>query len=300
MISVIIVTYNNCSATLACLESLYAHHAGLEFEIILVDNASTDATLSAVRHSYPAVHVLAQSTNAGFGAANNIGARAARGEFLFLLNNDTVCSSPMLQQLADILKANGSASAAAPRLVNTDGSFQLSAGHMPSITGEWRTKRLQRAVAKARPDALNVAQQRDPVWVSAAALMIRTDAYRQLGGFDERFFMYFEDVDLCVRLRAEAGPILYEPSIVLIHLGGGSWKNEQEQTLRIRSAYRNSQLLFYAKHHGFCQNVLLRCFLAATFTARAFFRRDAHALLLLKSVILPPNTLLKQPHQSSE
>ncbi len=300
MISVIIVTYNNCPATLACLASLFAHHVGCDFEVILVDNASSDTTVRDVRQSYPGVNVLAQSNNVGFGAANNIGARAARGQFLLLLNNDTLCTSPVLQQLADVLHANGTVSAVAPRLANPDGTFQLSAGFMPSVAGEWRTKRLQHACSEARSGARNFAQRREPVWVTAAALMIRADAYRHLGGFDERFFMYFEDVDLCIRLRTEAGPIVYEPSITIIHLGGASWKSEREQTERIRRTYRNSQLLFYAKHHGVIQNVLLRCYLAAKFAAGAIFRRDAHALTLLRSVTTSPRTLLKRPQQPSE
>jgi GT2 family glycosyltransferase len=295
MISVIIVTYNNSAATLACLKTLFAHHEGNGFEVIVVDNASADGTVNAVRESFPAVTVLAQTDNLGFGAANNIGARAAVGEYLFFLNNDTLFTAPVLDELAAVLSANGDASAVAPRLVNVDGSFQVSTGYTPSLRGERRTKQLQKACDEKQADALSAAQGRKPDWVTAAAIMISTSAFKKIVGFDERFFMYFEDVDLCVRLRAEAGVILYEPSISIIHIGGGSWKSEQTQSDRIRGAYRHSQLLFYAKHHGVAQNILIRCFLGVKFAVRALVLRDAGAARLLRTVFTTPDSLLHKP-----
>lgn len=292
MISVILVTYNNCGTTLACLASLYAHHAGAGFEVILVDNASADDTVHEVRQAFPAVRVLAQSGNFGFGAANNIGARAARGETLLFLNNDTCFTAPLLEELAGVLHAHAGCSAVAPRLVDPDGTFQVSVGFMPSILGERRTKHLQDSCALSDAAALREAQRSDPDWVTAAALMVRADAFRNVGGFDERFFMYFEDVDLCIRLRSQCGAIRYEPSLSLIHIGGGSWKAGREEARRIRTTYRRSQLLFYAKHHGLLQNMLLRCFLAAKFGPRAL-SGDADARSVMAMLATPPSTLLK-------
>jgi GT2 family glycosyltransferase len=297
MISVIIVTYNNCAATLACLESLFAHHQHSDFEALLVDNASSDDTVRAVRLSYPSVTVLAQRENLGFGAANNIGAAAAKGDVLFFLNNDTLMTSPVMDELAAVLHRDDSASAVAPRLTDPDGTFQLSVGFIPSIVGESRTKRLQRECHENDAGALAVARRREPEWASAAALMVRAEAFSKIGGFDERFFMYFEDVDLCLRLRAEAGPLLYEASVAIIHLGGASWKNEDTHADRIRTTYRHSQLLFYAKHHGLQQNLLVRAFLILKYGPSAFVGRDADAKALLKTVVIPPRTLLKQAHR---
>lgn len=295
MISVIIVTYNNSAATLACLESLFAHHAGTGFEVIVVDNASADGTVNAVRESFPEVTVLAQTGNDGFGAANNIGAHAARGEYLFFVNNDTLFMAPVLDQLAGVLRAHAEASAVAPRLLNVDGSFQVSTGYTPSLRGEWRTKQLQRACGEKKADAIAIAQDPTPEWVTAAAIMIRASAFKKIGGFDERFFMYFEDVDLCVRLRGEAGVILYESSITIIHIGGGSWKSELTQSDRIREAYRNSQLLFYAKHHGTAQNILIRCFLGVKFALGTIISRDPVAARLLRTVLTTPSSLRERP-----
>jgi len=292
MISVVIVTYNNCPTTLACLASLYAYHTGGGFEVILVDNASHDGTVQAVADAYPSVRLLAQSHNLGFGAANNIGAAAAVGEFLLLLNNDTVFTASVLERLADVLRSNPRASAAAPMLTNPDGSFQVSVGFTPSVRGEWRTQRLQRACSLGKPDALAAAQASTPEWVTAAALMIRADAFRKADGFDERFFMYFEDVDLCLRLREGSGTILYDSSIAVTHIGGGSWNTGQSHNVMIRTAYRHSQLLFYAKHHGAAQNLLLRGFLAVKYCVPGVFGGDAPARAFLRTLFVPPRRLL--------
>jgi GT2 family glycosyltransferase len=255
MISIIIVNYNGKDFIVQCLRSLESLRLSMPMETIVVDNNSTDGSVEAIKALYPKVKVNAQKHNYGFGKANNIGANASTGEYLFFINNDTVFTEDLVAPLSLFLKENPSCGAVGPLLVNADGTYQHSYGYFPSIINEWRVQKETKAI-KSIPTNLT-PQEVD--WVSFAAVMIPRAVFEQISGFDERYFMYFEDADVCVRLKEIGYSTIYCPAHSLVHLGGASWS--QKNIDAIRYEYRRSQLLYYSKHISLWQTFLLRFYL---------------------------------------
>jgi GT2 family glycosyltransferase len=254
-VSIIIVNFNGKEQTRRCLQSLAAVAAAMPYEVIVVDNHSLDGSVEAIRREFPDVILLAQESNLGFGKANNRGAHEAKGRFLFFVNNDTVFTQNVAATLKEFLESDQSAGAAAPMLKNPDGTFQLSYGKFPSLLNELRTKRDTLRITHARDDR----NPRAVEWVSFAAVMIRREAFEKIGGFDERYFMYFEDADVCLRLRNAGYATCYCAGVSLIHEGGGSWSSSAAPVIRLE--YRRSQILFYTLHRSRIETALLRCYL---------------------------------------
>ncbi len=243
MISVIIVNHNCGEHIQRCLESLTCRDG--ELEVLLVDNASTDGSLELVKQHFPRVRILEQEGNLGFAAANNLAAAAAGGDALLLLNADAWLEEGALDQLAGALDRDSQLALVAPRLLYPGGSLQFSWSPARGVVGEflqqlrnsfeghsWVHGRL--AWAAGRVVGRN--------WFTAACVLVRTTAFREVGGFDERFFMYFEDVDLCLRFERAGWRLGEEPRAVARHEGGFSRNGE------VDAIYRPSQLLYYRLH----------------------------------------------------
>ena len=259
MVSIILVNYNGKEQTLACLQSLAAVRVAVPYEVILVDNHSSDDSVAAVGRAFPDVRVLPQDSNRGFGCANTIGAATAAGDYLFFVNNDTLFTRDIVTPLRDFLAAHPQAGAAGPMLLNPDGTFQLSYGKYPSLLNELRTKR-DTAIMKQIPED-RVPRVVD--WISFAAVMIPRSVFERIDGFDERFFMYFEDVDMCHRMNDAGYRTFYCADFSLIHVGGASWTVTRRAP--IRREYRRSQILYYTLHRSSLELFALRCYLSMKF-----------------------------------
>ena len=225
----------------------------------MVDNNSRDGSVEAIKTQYPKVKVIALQQNIGFGKANNVGASVSIGEYLFFVNNDTIFKEDIILHLGQFLQENHTCGAVGPLLLNSDGSYQHSYGKFPSLINELRTKR-DATVFK------DIPKNRSPKqvdWVSFAAVMIRRSAFEKINGFDDRYFMYFEDADLCFRLQNAGFQIYYCAEYSLIHIGGGS--RSQEVATMIKTEYRHSQLLFYALHRSGFESLALRLYLFLRF-----------------------------------
>jgi GT2 family glycosyltransferase len=255
MISIIIVNYNGKDFIVQCLRSLESLRLSMPMETIVVDNNSTDGTIEAIKAQYPKVKIIAQKHNLGFGKANNIGANASTGEYLFFVNNDTIFTEDLVAPLSLFLKENPSCGAVGPLLVNADGTYQHSYGYFPSIINEWRVQKETKAI-KSIPTNFD---PQEVEWVSFAAVMIPRSVFKQISGFDERYFMYFEDADVCLRLKEIGYSTIYCPAYSLVHLGGSSWSPKNVDAIRYE--YRRSQLLYYSKHISLWQTFLLRLYL---------------------------------------
>ncbi len=225
-LDIVIVSYNTCEDTLRCLRSIHdAAPKGLG-RVWVVDNASTDGSVGAVRTAFPSVQVVALDRNVGFGAANNVALRQATAPLLLFLNSDTVAPPGAIDALVERLEATGVV-AAGPKLIDRDGRPEVSFGPMLSPVAEavqsLRVRAASRGAAVARRyiDRL-VGREREVDWVTAACLLVRRDSALAAGGFDERFFLYEEDVDLCASLRDRGGRILFTPRAVITHLRGQS------------------------------------------------------------------------------
>ena len=229
-LAIIIVSYNARSHLEACLRSLARHRPRRAHQIVVVDNASTDASAVAVRDGWPEVTLLESGTNEGFARACNRGIRASD---------------------APLLLADPSSAAAGPRLVDADGRVEISFGRMPGPFSElWQKLRGRLHAGGVGPVSRRIERaarrQHYPDWVSGACLLVRRVDAEAVGLLDERYFMYLEDVDFCAAIRRRGRHILFTPAAEILHLRGRSASTAPIETAR---AYRHSQLAFYAKHH---------------------------------------------------
>lgn len=265
VVSVVVVTYNGRGHVEACLEAL-DRHAGLPYELLVVDNASPDGTADLVAGLRPAARLLRNERNRGFGAACNQALAQARAERVLLLNPDAELRPGALPALAAALEADPAVALAGPRTLQADGVAQPSFGPPLTLWNELWRRRFDRALRARRRWAVDVAERQvarahEPPWLSAACLLGRTRALRDVGGFDERYFLYEEDVDLCLRLRAAGFRLRHVPEAVVLHLGGRSM---QTASGLARREYDRSHVRFYARHHGGWQLLGLRLWLAAS------------------------------------
>jgi len=241
MLSIIIVSFNARADLERCLASIQTAAPAAPHEILVVDNASTDGSVDAARRM--GARVVANATNIGFSAANNVGIRASRGDLLLLLNSDTIVPPGAIDALVGELARDAGLAIVGPRLVDGDGRAELSFGRMISPLNEWRQKRLQRD----RTAIERLTRERSfPDWVSGACLLVRRADADAVGLLDERFFMYTEDVDFCASIRARGRRILFAPEIEVVHLRGRSAAAAPRAT---NDAYRRSHMAFYEKHH---------------------------------------------------
>jgi GT2 family glycosyltransferase len=240
-LSIIIVSFNARADLERCLESLQAAPPAVPHEIVVVDNGSTDGSADAARRR-PGVQAIEAGGNLGFARANNIGIRASSGSTILLLNSDTIVPPGAIDRLLAELDRHPEAAVAGPRLVDGTGRAELSFGRMIGPWNELRQKRLGRNAATV--EALT-RQPQDPDWVSGACLLVRRADADAVGGLDERYFMYTEDVDFCAAIRARGRTILFVPGVEVVHLRGRSAASAPAAT---REHYRRSQLAFYEKH----------------------------------------------------
>jgi len=276
-LSIILVNYNDRRHVEECLLSLQKAASAIEHEIIVVDNDSEDGSREFVARAFPAVRLIANSENSGFSRANNLGVRESRGEFFLFLNTDTVVPPGAIHGLLDHLKFEVSAGAAGPALLDGRNSFQVSFGRRVNFFAQFWQKLI------LNPYYKRVLKKSEKIrrvgWLSAACLLCRRKAFEQAGGFDENFFIYFEDIDLCGRMRKDGWKLFYVPHIRVFHDGGATTSRRPAAS---RLEYRKSQLYFYQKHNSRSSYRLLRFYIklsVAFLAARGVFRGEEGAAL---------------------
>lgn len=222
-VSIIIVNYRSREKTRNCLLSLRkAELSGISHEIILVDNSEEDDFGEAFRNEFSEAIFLRSETNGGMGSGNNLGANEAKGTFLLILNPDTVVRPDAIPRLFRTMKDREDIGIAGPKLLNPDGTLQYSCLRFPKV---WTPILRRTLLGRLTPHHLgrylmtdfDHQQMRDVDWMMGSCLLIRADFYRRAGGFDERFFMYFEDIDLCRRAWREGLRVVYCPDAVVVH-----------------------------------------------------------------------------------
>ena len=260
-ISTIIVSFNTRDTLRECLTALDRETIGMAHEAIVVDNASRDGSAEMVASEFPQVRLVRSATNLGFGPANNRGFAIARGRYVVLLNSDAFPQPGSIRRSLEHMESHREVGLGGGRLISRDGSWQPSARMFPSLLNELlmisgmaarhpRSKLMGRA-DRTWADPMEAAEVD---WLPGAYVIIRKEALERAGHFDERFFLYYEEVDLCRRIKAAGYKIWYWPDIVVIHIGGESSKTlgrvamsqagSQLTLWRIRS-----QLIYYRKHH---------------------------------------------------
>ncbi len=251
-LSVLIVSYNTRAMTLDCLYKLYASLEGLTAEVIVVDNASQDGSAEAVAEAFPAVRLVLGKTNAGFGAANNLAMRMATGHYFLLLNSDAFPHAGCLPTLVRYLDDHPQVGVAGPRLVNADGSLQRSCWRFPSPLRAWLDSFWITNLLNFHPALDDYRHwphdtEREVDFVIGACLLVRREVYEQVGGFDERFFMYQEETDWQLRIKQAGWRVMFTPAGTVTHLGGASGKDE---AVAINRIFFESLDRYNLKHHG--------------------------------------------------
>jgi len=253
-LSVCIVNWNTRRDLEHALHSVLSAEAGISLEVIVVDNASRDGSADMVRETFPQARLIRHHENVGFARGYNLAAAQAQGRHLLMLNPDTEVRPGALARLVAFLDSHPGAAAAGPRLLNSDGSLQPSCRRFPRpMAALFRNTALGRLFPHNRyaRDYLMAdwdhRQPRPVDWVSGAALCIRREAWQQVGGFDEGFFMYAEDVDWCLRARRAGWDIYYLPEAVIVHHIGRS--TDQRPAAMVLQFHR-SMARFYRKHYA--------------------------------------------------
>lgn len=262
-VAVVVVSFEARDTLLHGLAALDAN-AGVAVETLVVDNASRDGSAEAVRQRFPGVRVVANPHNAGFSRACNQGARETRAPLLLFLNPDATLEPGALATLAVLLETQPRVGIVGPRTRSSNGDIQVSTGPDLTLSSEWRQRRLVLGVLRRDPAALSEAEARharahEPDWVSGACLLARREAFTTVGGFDEGFFLYEEDADLCRRVRAAGWQVAFTPAAEVRHSRGISMARAPE---RAHMEYHSSHLRYYAKHCGRAQYAALRLLLA--------------------------------------
>jgi GT2 family glycosyltransferase len=222
LVSVIVVSYNSKDHLGRCLESLVAH-AGVEHEVIVVDNASSDGTAEVLPPRWPQVRWILNRENAGFARANNQGFEVARAPYWLVLNPDAELRAGALRELAGYLERETRAAVVGPAVERPDGRLERSAGFVPTPAREVVETLLLFRLGLRGTALRGAAAGPTPVgWVSGCAMLVRAAAAREVGRFDERFFMYFEDLDWCYRFTRAGWSVVYLPAARILHHRGAS------------------------------------------------------------------------------
>jgi len=248
----VIVNYRSYEELSRCLASLEPLRPGFA-TVIVVDQDSDSASAAAVARAFPWAVILARQTNDGFAKGINAGAASGHAPFLVLLNPDCVASSDFVARLVDFAVEHPEAAIVGPRIRNADGTLQGSARRFPDwstfIAGRssWLTKKFPKnPLSRWNLPALAEGVGTSRVdWVSGACMLVRRDAFDQAGGMDERFFLYWEDADLCRRLGELGWRTIYFPDAEVVHVGGRSSVHAYRESL---AAFHASALMLFRKH----------------------------------------------------
>jgi GT2 family glycosyltransferase len=285
-ISIIIVNYNTIELLRGCLTSLMQSEGRL-CELIVVDNASTDGSADMVENEFPGVLLVRNQMNVGFSKANNQGLRQAKGRYFLMLNSDTIVRAHAVAAMAEFLGSHAAAGAATCKLMNADGTIQASISNRPGpmllffrllgvsrmVSGDRARRWLLRTgglfLGKTIRSYLTPYETHESPFevenISGACLMLRREVVGQVGFLDEEFFMYFEDMDYCLRLHDAGWKMYYLPQGEIVHLGGmssgGRMRNYSAHSYR-------AMFRFYKKHFSSSMVIFVRCMVVTASSLR--------------------------------
>ncbi len=268
-ISIVIVNWNVKDLLDKCLASLQNGTVAINktdgerpvVEIIVVDSASSDDSVAMVREKYPDVKLLAQTDNVGFTRGNNIGFAEATGRYLLLLNPDTEIIDDILRQLFTYMEQNAEVGIIGPHTLNTDGTHQSTRRRFPTLTtGIFESTWFASFAPKSVETHYKMLDSDDNAildvdWVQGSAMLVRCDIYEQLGGLDEGYVMYSEEMDWCKRTKDAGWRVVYHGESFITHHGGGS--SDQVAAFK-QIQFHTSKLRYFRKHHGYTTYFTLR------------------------------------------
>ncbi|MEK7605391.1 MAG: glycosyltransferase family 2 protein [Patescibacteria group bacterium] len=253
MVSLVILSYNKRDLTAECLTTVFKHIPAREAEVIVVDNASTDDSVAYIKKNFPKVKLIENNRNAGFAGGCNVGAKHAKGDYLLFLNNDAKLSDNPLTAMIEAFSTHPDAGIVGGLLVNHNGSLQRSFGAFYTVinvayllfAGE--SGELKRFQSKG----VNATD-----WVSGGFMLIRRDVFEKVKGFNESYFMYIEDMDLCYRVKKAGFAVYNTPHARVEHLGQGS----TNKTFAIVHIFEGLQI-FYKQQRSILEYYMIKLLL---------------------------------------
>jgi GT2 family glycosyltransferase len=253
-LSIVIICWNDWKVIENCLRSIFDGTHKIEFEVIVSDNGSTDGSVEKIRQRFPAVRVVENRANLGFARGNNVGIRIASGEYVLILNPDTIIHDGCLDRWIEFADCNPGVGAFGCKVYNPDGTYQESARPFQTPLRLWLTALGLRPLGYLVPGLVADTYlrwkgdtEREVDWQSGCCVMFRGDVLRQQNGFDECFFYHFEEVDLCRRVWNAGHPIRFTPEASITHLGGQS---VGRFPIRFAIEISRNRYRYYYKHFG--------------------------------------------------
>lgn len=263
-VSVIIVNYKMRDITLQCLRSLFQNTSGVEMEVIVVDNASGDATPQYIHQEFPQVRVIESNENLGFGGGNNLGNSYATGKYLFFLNSDTIVIRNIAYCFFDFMEKHPEYASCGGNLLDRYGTNAVSHGKFPSLLQEFSDIGFSIFYRKFYRNKLALGQciysgdYRNVDYISGADIFIRKEIFDSMDGFDKNIFMYYEETDLYFRMYKKGLKSCLLPYAIMVHLEGGSFSNYKEMNLKRFWLNSKSKFYFYKKNYGTWQMNAMR------------------------------------------
>lgn len=257
-LSIAIVSWNTCKLLDECLASVIGNDVDIEYEVIVVDNQSSDGSVQMVRDKYPAVEVIENKQNVGFSRANNQAYHISKGRHFLLLNPDTVVLGRALETLVRFCDSRDEIGAVGPCVLNDDLTLQYSWAKFPTLMSEI-SGFMDRSVPglSTPPTTADELRQLDPFrtgWIGGCCFMIKRSAIERIGLMDEGLFMYCEETDWCLRLHQAGMEIWVCPAAEIVHYGG---KSSEQASDGGSAMLRKSKRAYFLKHHGLVQSGLV-------------------------------------------
>ena len=261
-VTVIVVSYNTSGMLKECLESLYQNPGSHELEVFVVDNASKDDSVAMVREHFKPVHLIENQTNRGFAAANNQAYEKASGDYVILLNPDAYVKPGAIENAVSFMESHPECGLCGGRLVNLDGDLDPSARRFPNSLYKFFTlsglsDRYASSKIFGRGDFkyFDHKSVQEVDWVPGTYTIYRRRMLTQIGLFDERFFIYYEETDLCLRAKRNGWRVFFVPDAEVVHVGGGSARTRKDQKFdkggsQVLKFRMRSEYLYFRKNHG--------------------------------------------------
>ncbi|MDQ5985428.1 MAG: hypothetical protein CSYNP_01138 [Syntrophus sp. SKADARSKE-3] len=261
-LSIIIVNYNTKALLWDSIDSIIENTKGLEYEILVIDNGSTDGSQDMIRERYPHIILHDNKENVGFSKANNQGYRMSRGNYLLFLNSDTIIVNSAIKTMINYLMDHSEVGIVGPKIYNAE--KQPSRSFMRFLDAKvlfLGTKYLSWCINTAKYrlhyDTYDYTTTQNVPWLSGACLMIPRNVFEEVGCFDEGYFLYLEDMDLCMQVKKKGYANIFLPSAEIIHLFGGSTKHQKTQVNKI---YKDSARHYFRKNFSVIQYLLARLY----------------------------------------
>jgi GT2 family glycosyltransferase len=254
-VSVVIVNFNSQDLLIKCLDSVITGISRHTYEIIVVDNYSSDGSAEMVKKTYPRVKMIENPANLGFIKANNIGIRASSGKYILCLNNDTVAEKGAIDKLAELLANDPKTGAVGPKLLNADGSIQKQGrrsfptplNSLYYFSGLSRLFPDNKAFGAYLLTFIDESRTQEVDCLCGAAMMVKKETVADVGLMDEAYFMYGDDIDWCIRIKRAGWKIYYVPSAVIVHYGGMG--GSRQRLYRNVIEFYRAMAIFYSKHY---------------------------------------------------